>query len=283
MYIARGSAIKLSVDMMVVPVQMCQGIARQGPSRNSWSFGASHLSGLRRYGVGLSAVAGTAAALCTATCSVAAAEPSQGSGTDGSHTRCSEKIHLLQQVPVKALDEMARCFPEANRSDLARFLIATKNNVEHARERYKATNVWRTTELVEMLRTVDISAEHRTGKLIVHGFDKANRPLLIWNNSIHQPSECTQEGGLALILAQVERLLKTMPEDSHQMTILVYSPRGSSFDRALIQKAAKVFTDHYPERLGKLVVFPTGNLAWWFWALISPFLPKKTSSKVCLS
>jgi hypothetical protein len=87
---------------------------------------------------------------------------------------------------------------------------------------------------------------------------------------------------LALIVAQCERLVGMMPADVHQMTIVVYSPAGSSFDKALIRRAAGLFTAQYPERLAQLIIFPTGNLAWWFWGLVKPFLPAKTGSKVAI-
>ena len=190
---------------------------------------------------------------------------------------------LLDQVPADALAEMAKAFPEAQACDLARFLIACKHDVAKACERFRKTTAWRETELVELLQKNDMMPEYCTGKLIVQGVDKSNRPLLIWDNSIHRPKECDVEAGTALILAQVERILTTLPGDEHQMTILIYSPGGSEFDRKLIRRAAKIFTEHYPERLGRLMIMPTGNFAWWFWALVSPFLPRKTSGKVWLS
>ena len=78
----------------------------------------------------------------------------------------------------------------------------------------------------------------------------------------------------------MERAFKIMPEDVHQMTILIYSPPNSSLDRHLISKVTKIVTEHYPERLGQLLIYPTGMTAYIVWAMISPFLPKKTSSKV---
>ena len=83
---------------------------------------------------------------------------------------------------------------------------------------------------------------------------------------------------LALIVAQCERLVGMMPADVHQMTIVVYSPAGSSFDKALIRRAAGLFTAQYPERLAQLIIFPTGNLAWWFWGLVKPVTSNREKS-----
>ena len=111
----------------------------------------------------VSVLSGAVTAMISAACCYTASET----------TRCDESARgsaktdggdLLGAVSAAGLTEMAGFFPNAPRQDLARFLVACKNDVAQACERYEKTELWRRTELRQMLRTVDISAEHRTGK-----------------------------------------------------------------------------------------------------------------------
>eukprot|EP01051_Picozoa_sp_SAG22_P024123 SAG22_NODE_6546_length_841_cov_0.836927_1_plen_100_part_10 len=97
---------------------------------------------------------------------------------------------LLGQCDQAALADLVAAYPDAPIRDLARFLVACKDNPERARARYAATLEWRATEFLEMMKLDIVTPEYAAGKLVVRGHDRKNRPLLIWNNAMHDPSAC---------------------------------------------------------------------------------------------
>ena len=206
-------------------------------------------------------------------------------------------VRLLRDAPEPALASLKEAFPDAELRDLARFVIACKGDAAKAAKRWRVHQTWREEELPRIVRgapTRDyalldqaavpegVIAELQTGKMVLRGRDRAGRPMMIWDNGAHNPATSKPGQVLPMVVYLMESITADMGNDQHQINMLVYCPSNSKFDLGLIKGAARLFAEQYPERLGKVLVFPVNSWKRWLWSVAKPFLPARTRDKVAL-
>lgn len=205
---------------------------------------------------------------------------------------------LLHDVPEVVLAYLKAQFPDAKLRDLARFIIACKGDPDKAEKRWQKHSAWRNTELPQMVfvdppaldysaldgtATEQVIAELRTGKMVVHGHDRQNRPLMVWDNGLHDPATSNTADVLPMVVYLMEAATAEMREDVHSISMLIHTSPGSfKSNLELIKGAGKLFAEQYPERLGQVLVFPVGPVSRWLWSVAAPFLPVRTREKVVL-
>lgn len=121
---------------------------------------------------------------------------------------------------VENLMIMRERFPGRPDEDLARFLIARKNDVEKAAEQLEKRINFEKTYLP--VNKVDCGEEFNCGKLYAHGFDKEGRPLLIWAVRNNIAASRDMEKTVKLMVWWVEYTArKLLPSNISKYTILM--------------------------------------------------------------
>lgn len=206
---------------------------------------------------------------------------------------------LLRDAPEAGLAWLKAKFPDAQLRDLARFIIACNGDQVKAANRWLKHAAWRGDELPQIVHrspptldyskldgaaNEDVITELGTGKMVVRGHDRQGRPLMIWDNSAHQPAESKPGQVLPMVVYLMEAMAAEMErgEEVHSTTMLIHTAKGSKADFALLKGAGKLFAEQYPERLGQVLVFPVGTVSRWLWSATAPFLPARTRKKVVL-
>jgi hypothetical protein len=127
----------------------------------------------------------------------------------------------------------------------------------------------------------DCINEINKGKVYVKGTDKDGRPLLIFRSRFHDPKDRDPEEMAKMVMWWTEQAIKELPSDKSKFSILFDRTDASGAqDFEFVRYFAQLFQDAYPERLGKLVVYPSGVVFWSLWNIVKWFLDPVTREKV---
>eukprot|EP00940_MAST-03C_sp_MAST-3C-sp2_P000552 g552.t1 len=161
-----------------------------------------------------------------------------------------------------------------------RFLAAREGNAEKACAMYDRHLEWRKTAM-PIANSSDVLAQLRTGKVSLQGRDINNCPVILWYGTKHVVDKEKTDAAIAAI-THVCLCARRRAGDFGKVTIAVFAPGGSPFDKDFIRKLASVLQDNFPESLHKLLLWPCGTFTYVLWSVAKWFLDARTREKVVM-
>jgi len=168
---------------------------------------------------------------------------------------------------------------------LLRFLRARKWKVDDAYEMLTETLKFRTSfqdKFVDDITVDSVPNEIKNGKSFFHGVDKANRPICIVRVKNHDPAKIEQKEGqrFSLFMMEYGRTLLTPPVETVTLLFDMTDSGMKNMDLKSLQFTIQSLQNHYPESLGKVLIY---NAPWFvhgIWKAVKPWLDTVTAAKV---
>ncbi|CAM9875287.1 unnamed protein product [Chrysoparadoxa australica] len=193
---------------------------------------------------------------------------------------------LRQQVrEVPGLEADARTTEHAlDDATLVRFIEAAYYEWEVKGtpliEIIKNTVAWRKSFGAHKLKAEEVK-DVSNGEMFVHGVDAMKRPVIYFTPALCRRGHVNDE--VRLLVYTLERAWRAKAWGVNQMTLIV-NCEGLGLTHMLpiyhIKAFFKVLQDHYPMRLGVVLVVnlgPTGHLCW---TLVQGLVPERTKAKM---
>ncbi|KAJ1727831.1 hypothetical protein LPJ61_004368, partial [Coemansia biformis] len=201
----------------------------------------------------------------------------------------AEIPELVQDLPP--IDDEARAFVDETvpldiegwltDECLARYVRARKGVYEDTRKALRKTIEWRAATRPHALRPDVVEVENRTGKMYLNGFDKLSRPIIYMYN--HRQNTKEPDNQIRWVIYTLEMCIRHMRPGVEKVTLAIDATSWGFSNAVSIGTARKfldVLSNHYPERLGRAVVFQPPRLFVAFFSLVSPFIDPVTKAKV---
>jgi len=168
---------------------------------------------------------------------------------------------------------------------LLRFLRARNFIVNNAEAMMLETLRWRTSfqdKGVDALSYKDCMNELSPGKSFFHGVDKEGRPVCIIKSRLHDPSksERLEAERFAVCMIEYGRRLLKLPVETVTLVFDMSNSTMKNIDIANLRFMIKTLQSHYPECLGKILVFNSSWIFWGIWKLVKPMLDPVTAAKL---
>jgi len=183
------------------------------------------------------------------------------------------------KFPFEALVAMREAFPTQNDDILARFLLARNGNVEKASTLLSGHLEWRATSW-PILKSSCIN-EIVKGKLYMHGTDLEGHPLLIWRVRFNFAKDRDLDEMGRMVIWWMETAIASV-KDKSKVTVLLDRTgfKSENSDIEFCQHLTPIFQNHFPERLYRAVVYPSGLVFYGIWNIVKWFLDPVTQEKV---
>lgn len=157
-------------------------------------------------------------------------------------------------------------------------------NVGKAEKMLKATLEWRREYKPEEILSTDVESQIRSGHMFQMAFDKFGRPAVCLK--VHtKPDPHDRDEKLQFMIYSMERAIRRMDTNRgvEKMLWLVccegYNMKYNG-EIGFAKELLSILQNHYPERLGALVIYDAPFVFRAFWKIIYPFIDKKTQKKV---
>jgi len=176
--------------------------------------------------------------------------------------------------------QMKAAFPEETDEVLVRFLIARNNNVAKASEMLAAHIEWRRANW-PILKSSCLN-EISKGKAYVHGFDKEGHPLLIYRVRFNVASDRDVDEMGRMVMFMLATAVNAMPDDKSKFTILFdrtgFEQKNSDIE--FMRHLTPIMQNNFPERVHRVIVYPSGFIFYGIWNIVKWFLDPVTQAKV---
>ncbi|KAG8772067.1 hypothetical protein FRC16_005745 [Serendipita sp. 398] len=164
---------------------------------------------------------------------------------------------------------------------ILRYLRATKWDVPSAIRRLETTLLWRREFGFYTFVTAEhVEPEGMTGKEVIFGYDKDNRPALYMFPSLQNTEESIRQIHFATFM--IERTLDLAPPGIENIALFINygdkSPKAPSW--SMSRNFLSILQSHYPERLGRAMVINVPFLLNAFFKFIMPLVDPITRDKV---
>ncbi|KAI8849754.1 hypothetical protein BC829DRAFT_391095 [Chytridium lagenaria] len=161
-----------------------------------------------------------------------------------------------------------------NDLELVKYLLVQKGHIGKAMSALAETLTWRKTFGTDttLLDSEDFSDLEATGKAQFFGKARDGTPILVINLSRHlTPKDAA---------AKEREIRDGILVD--KMTVIVDRSNGNSgqADSSLIKAVVPLFQKHFPERLARMIIFPTNTWFWMFWKVAKVFIDPATVLKI---
>ncbi|KAK9813813.1 hypothetical protein WJX73_010598 [Symbiochloris irregularis] len=170
-------------------------------------------------------------------------------------------------------------------STLKRFLRARSYDLAKASAMLKATLAWRERERPEHITFDDIQAATVTGRVeLMSDPDTSGLPVILYRLRQKMPDlpPETQVNFLTYILESSAHVADASTSEGKCCWLfdMAAYDRKNSPPLAVVRECINLFQNHYPERLGKAIVYQPNWAFRMVYSLISPFLDPVTRSKI---
>jgi len=201
-----------------------------------------------------------------------------------SQERCynelKERINQLQDPKLK---EYATSFMDERL--YLRFLRARKWDVDAANDMLVETLRFRTTFQgtgVDAITLKSVINEVGEGKSFFHSIDKENRPICLIQVRNHDPARVDPPEGqrFSLFMMEYGRTLLHPPVETVTMLFDMTDTGRKNMDLKTLQFTVQSLQNHYPESLGKVLVYNSSWLVYGIWKVVKPWLDPVTAAKV---
>jgi hypothetical protein len=172
-------------------------------------------------------------------------------------------------------------------AQLNRFCIARNNNFAKTREMILSALKWRKTRIpvdgVESLPGWEarMSKEGETGKIYIPGFDKYDRPVLVFDNTVQNTS--VPDDQLAFLAWYLEYACRIMPTGRDKYVVFMHLEAFSFFNcppLMTIKETIFMVCNAFPERLGHCIAYRAPSIFKTVFNGVKSFIDPKTVSKV---
>lgn len=193
--------------------------------------------------------------------------------------------------------------PDTYEACLLRFLRARNDDVAKAWAMLSADLKWRESMGIKVLmarspeEVAGLSAEKLASMLPMwhQGFCKTGRPVMFKHYGHARIAALLEhtsmenlvrfhvyenERASILCAEQSEKLAREIETVVYILDVDKWKPMGLTAALEFCKQMAKIDSDHYPERLGRLFVVNASNTVYYFWKLIRMFIDEKTRQKV---
>lgn len=157
------------------------------------------------------------------------------------------------------LEWFATTHPELSDRTLCRFLVARKSDRAAAATMLKATLGWRAENIPILASTCARELERGTFK--VSGHDRDGSPVLYYRSCLCAPREWDREEVLRAFIHTLESVFAAHPDKAITVVVDRQGFAMGNLDVELIKKCAAVLSDNYPERMKRVLVWPSGKSA----------------------
>ncbi|KAJ1953512.1 hypothetical protein EC988_002951 [Linderina pennispora] len=164
---------------------------------------------------------------------------------------------------------------------IARYVRARKGVYEDTRRALRKTIEWRAQTRPDALRPDVVEIENKTGKMYFNGFDKFSRPVIYMYN--HRQNTKEPDNQIRWVIYTLEMVIRNMPKGVEKVSLAIDASHWGFSNSVSIGTAKKfldVLANHYPERLGRAVIFRPPKFFTAFYSLVSPFIDPVTKAKV---
>ena len=174
-------------------------------------------------------------------------------------------------------------FVRARKWDIDNTLLMLSHSIEWRVKESKVDEVVRNGELACLEKKQEgVIKQFKSGKCIIRGRDKKNRPIVIVRPRYHHSSEQTFEEIeiFTLLLIEYARLMLNEPIDQCTLIFDLTGFTMSNMDYEPVKYMIKAFEAHYPESLGILLIH---NAPWIFngiWQIVKNWLDPVVASKI---
>ncbi|CUS24336.1 LAQU0S15e02212g1_1 [Lachancea quebecensis] len=188
----------------------------------------------------------------------------------------SEHCEELPEQPLSSWEKSwltAEC--------ILRFLRSTKWDQEESIARLTSTIIWRREFGIfddegrfQSTLAEAASAENRSGKILLLGYDRSQRPILIIRPG--RQNTTTSFAQIQHLIFMVESAMALMPPGVESITVLIdfQTPAGTPFTRmpplSVSRQVLHLLQKHYPECLGRAILI---NIPWYGWNFLKLFHP----------
>ncbi|GBG24583.1 Phosphatidylinositol/phosphatidylcholine transfer protein SFH4 [Hondaea fermentalgiana] len=166
-------------------------------------------------------------------------------------------------------------------ASLGRFLRARDGDVDAAFAQMLNVLRWRREHKVDLIleRDYEFVAQDRWGMAYWHGKDNFGRPILIIRGIRHDPTLFSTETTVRYLIWKLETKL-TEPDVDDVVVIFDFINMGRhNLDMRLVRIMIPLLLNFYPERLGVCLVYPTLQIMWILWKMVSKAFDEKTEKK----
>jgi hypothetical protein len=206
---------------------------------------------------------------------------------------------LMSQVSSNTLQDFEKCCKESRHADnvpdktyyfflpkLAAFLVARDHKVKEAFEMWKQWVSWREETKPYLVTWDQVRLEYLKGKVRFSGRDRRGNLLLYFKGKKHVPGESTVEDLFKMIFYLLEQVEARWRNGDAAKITFINDREGmsmSNIDTAFVSRAKSMVAElqnYYPERVANIVILHPNLLFKTMYAVISPFLSKKTTDKI---
>ncbi|KAJ2160316.1 hypothetical protein GGF46_002362 [Coemansia sp. RSA 552] len=164
---------------------------------------------------------------------------------------------------------------------IARYIRARKGVYEDTKKALRKTIEWRAATRPHAIQPDVVEVENRTGKMYFNGFDKFSRPIIYMYN--HRQNTREADNQIRWVVYTLEMCIRHMRPGVEKVTLAIDTTNwgfSNSVSIGTAKKFLEVLSNHYPERLGRAVVFVPPKFFVTFFTLVSPFIDPVTKAKV---
>ncbi|KAG0683745.1 hypothetical protein C6P40_004897 [Pichia californica] len=174
-------------------------------------------------------------------------------------------------------------FIRARKWDVDNSLVMLSNSIEWRVKTSDVDSLLRASELGCLTKKQEgVLKQFRSGKCIIRGKDKQNRPIVIVRPRFHHSSEQSMEEVeiFTLLMIEYARLMLTEPIDQ---CALIFDLKGftmANMDYEPVKYMIGAFEAHYPESLGILLIHRAPWIFGGIWAIVKNWLDPVVASKI---
>mmetsp|Transcript_173343 Transcript_173343/g.550274 ORF Transcript_173343/g.550274 Transcript_173343/m.550274 type:complete len:303 (-) Transcript_173343:287-1195(-) len=193
-------------------------------------------------------------------------------------------VEVVGDDAIKALQSRCAGFAAAvDDATCRRFLRARKGNLDNAAAALQKSVLWR-----EKVRPGDITADEvqrelATRKGIVHGFDKTGLPIFWVFSGRHIRAERNAQETVKFVLYNLEQAVRTAELRGLEQMCIVVDLSGfstKSMDYEVIKCLTDILKRHYPERVGKILLWNAPSVFGMSWSIVRNWIDPVTRQKV---
>jgi len=185
-------------------------------------------------------------------------------------------------------DERLRAYGKVIADDgiVLRFLRARKFNVDQAMDMLMHTLRFRMEFQgisVDAIGIHNVQNEIRTGTSFYHKCDREGRPVCIIRPRFHEPakSDFLEHQRFSVLMMEYGKRLLRPPIETVTIIFDMSDVGMKNLDIKAMKFMIQMLQNHYPESLGRVLIWKTTWLFWTAWKILSPLLDPVTAAKVC--
>jgi len=165
---------------------------------------------------------------------------------------------------------------ELDQATAARYLVACDGDVDAAQAMHARCAAWR--RGYRPPPPAVMAEERRTKKLSLLGKDRLGHPVVLFRGDLHTATR----DATPLLVDTLDAAVAMMGPGIVKFTFLLYLPKSTPLDWSSVRSASQILKEAYPERLHRLVIWPTNALTHMLITTAKAFLDPGTARKIVL-